>query len=117
MRYIILLLLIGCGENKTTEIEDLKGFGYKEFYCNRIEYKDYKADVAEDPYYKIYGSVEKDDPGMVLMSARCFNETNCDYEIVESSEITCQKFIVASDNLIPYWDKHTVLVYNLKKKM
>ncbi len=118
MRYIILLLsLIGCGESNTTEIEDLKKIGYKEFFCNRIEYKDYKADISEDPYYKIYGFAEKDETNMGFLSARCFNKNNCEYELIETKEITCQKFIIASDDLIPYWDDHTLLIYNLKKKM
>jgi|TARA_B100001059_G_C17742953_1_gene532695 hypothetical protein len=118
MKYIILLLsLIGCGENNTTEIEDLKGLGYKVFYCDRIEYKDYKSDISEDPYYKIYGFAEKDESNTELLSARCFDEDNCEYEMIKSKEVVCQKFVVASDDLIPYWDEHTLLVYKLKKSM
>ena len=118
MRHIILLLLIfGCGENNTIKIEDLKKIGYKEFFCNKIEYKDYKADISEDPYYKIYGFAEKAKSDIGLLSARCFDEDNCEYEIIKSKEVTCQKFIITSDDLIPYWDDHTLLVYNLKNKM
>ena len=118
MRYIILLLLLaGCGENSKAEIEDLRSLGYQEFYCDRIEYKDYKSDISEDPYYKIYGLAEKDNPDMGLLSARCFNKDNCEYEMIESKEVTCQKFIITSEDLIPYWDEHTLLIYNLKNKM
>ena len=118
MKYIILLLLlVGCGENNKAEIKDLKKLGYKEFYCNQIEYKDYKADIAEDPYYKIYGFAEKDNPNIGLLSARCFDESNCEYEMIESSHVICQKFIITSDDLIPYRDEHTLLIYNLKNKM
>tara|TARA_Y100001954_G_C15531012_1_gene464149 strand:- start:328 stop:684 length:357 start_codon:yes stop_codon:yes gene_type:complete len=118
MRYIILLLLlVGCGANDTVRVKDLKSLGYKEFYCNKIEYNDHKADIAEDPHYKIYGFAEKDNPNISLISARCFDNESCEYEIIESKEITCQKFIITSDNLIPFWDEHTVLIYNLKNKM
>tara|TARA_S200000501_G_scaffold103563_1_gene97016 strand:+ start:4839 stop:5195 length:357 start_codon:yes stop_codon:yes gene_type:complete len=118
MKYIILLLLLaGCGEDNITEIEDLKELGYKEFYCTQIDYKDYKADIAEDPYYKIYDKVEKDNPSIGLVSARCFDDSNCEYSIVESSEFICQKFIITHDDLIPFWDDHTILIYNLKNKM
>ncbi len=118
MKYIILLLLlVGCGENNKAETEDLRSLGYQEFYCDKIEYKDYKSDISEDPYYKIYGLAEKDNPDMGLLSARCFDENNCEYEMIESREVTCQKFFITNDYLIPYWDEHILLIYNLKNKM
>lgn len=118
MKYILLLLLLlGCGEGNSSRMKDLRALGYKEFYCTQIEYNDYKTDIEEDPYYKIYDTIEKDNPNIGLLSARCFNEYDCVYELITSNEVICQKFIITSDDLIPFWDEHTVLIFNLKKKM
>ena len=113
-----LLLYSGCQNKKTPSMSDLESIGYQITYCDNIEYHDAKADIAEDPFYKIFKNVEVDDPELSILAARCFNENTCIYELVEDNEVVCQKYIVSSkEDFIKTWDDHKVLVFNMKKNM
>lgn len=99
-------------------MSDLKEMGYELTYCDNIEYYDYKSDIAEDPYYKIYRPLEVSNPNLSILAARCFDEQNCIYELVENNEIVCQKYIVSSnEDFIKTWDEHKVLVFNTKNML
>tara|TARA_Y200000002_G_scaffold255476_1_gene211911 strand:- start:1122 stop:1475 length:354 start_codon:yes stop_codon:yes gene_type:complete len=116
MRYILLfLLLTNCGEINKEGIKDLKKLGYKEFTCTQIDYRDYKADISDHPYYKVYDSVEKKNPDVDILLARCFEEDYCEYEMIQTNEIICQKFFIkGEESFTKYWDDHTILAFNLK---
>lgn len=111
-----LLLFSGCQNKKNPSMSDLKKIGYQVTYCNDIEYYDSKADLSEDPFYKIYKKLEIDDPSLSILAARCFDEDTCIYELIENNEVVCQKYTIRNDNdLDKAWVEHDVLVFNTKK--
>ena len=113
-----LLLFSGCQNPKDPTLNQLKDIGYKSIYCRNIDYYDTKADLGEDPFFKIYASLEVNDPKLSILAARCFDEKNCIYEIVENNEIICQKYVVANnEEFIKTWEAHEVLAFNIKKVM
>ena len=113
-----LLLFCGCENKKDPTIKDLKDIGYKSIHCSNIDYYDTKADLGEDPFFKIYANLEIDDPNLTALTARCFDKKHCIYELVENDEVICQKYIVTSDeDFIKTWEEHEVLVFNVKKVM
>ena len=113
-----LLLYSGCQNKKTPSMSDLQSIGYQVTYCDNISYHDAKADLSEDPFYKIYKSLRIEDPNLSILAARCFNEKTCMYELVENNEVVCQKYIVSSDkDLVKTRDDHKVLVFNTKNNM
>ena len=114
----ILLLLSGCQNKEDPTISDLKDLGYETVYCSNIGYHDTKSDLGEDPFFKIYANIEIDNPKLATLAARCFDNNNCIYELVENNEVTCQKFIVTSnEGLLKTWEEHEVLVFNVKNYM
>ena len=113
--FSILLLFSGCQNKKELSISDLEKIGYKSVYCNSIEFYDSKSDSSEDPFYKIYSSLEIDNPRLSILAARCFHEDYCMYELVNNSEIVCQKYVVVSKGeMFKTWEDHKVLVFNTK---
>ena len=111
----LTFFLNGCFDTNSPSIDDLKGIGYKHINCSYIDYFDSKSDLAEDPFFKIYSPVQANDPELSILAARCFNKTNCIYEIIENNEVVCQKYIVASNTeLLKTWEDHEVLVFNTK---
>ena len=111
----LTFIFSGCFDTKSPSIDDLKVMGYKSINCSHIDYFDSKSDLAEDPFFKIYSPVQVNDPDLSILAARCFNKTNCIYEIIKNNEIVCQKYIVASnDELLKTWEDHKVLVFNAK---
>tara|TARA_B100000927_G_scaffold289548_1_gene286391 strand:- start:2252 stop:2629 length:378 start_codon:yes stop_codon:yes gene_type:complete len=114
----ILLLFSGCNNKKEPTIKDLKDIGYKSIHCRNIDYYDTKADLGEDPFFKIYASLEIENQSLEALAARCFDKKHCIYELIESNEIVCQKYIVTSnEEFIKTWEEHEVLVFNIKKVM
>ena len=112
----VLLLSSGCQNKKEPSMSDLEKVGYKQIYCNKIDYYDFKADITEDPFYKIYTSLEIDNPKLSILAARCFREDYCVYELINNNEIVCQKYVVANKKeFFKTWDDHKVLVFNTKK--
>jgi len=74
----------------------------------------FKSD--SNPYYKIYSEIEIIDDKKSGLILRCFDTYNCIPEIVSYHEVVCQKFIIV-DNKFPLykeWEKHTILVNNIK---
>ena len=118
-RHIFLLALLlfnGCQNKKEPSMSDLEKIGYKTIYCDSIEYYDSKADTGEDPFYKIYSSLEIDNPRLSILAARCFHEDYCMYELINNNEIVCQKYVIASkEGFFKTWEEHKVLVFNTKK--
>lgn len=113
-----LLLLSGCQKKEDPTISELKGLGYETVHCSNIGYYDTKSDLGEDPFFKIYASLEVDNPNLSTLAARCFDNNSCIYELVENDEVVCQKFIVTSnEGLLKTWEEHEVLVFNIKKVM
>ena len=111
-----LLLFSGCQNKKSPTSKDLKNIGYRLIRCSNIDYYDTKSDLDEDPFFKIYEMLEADNPKLSVLAARCFDEENCMYELIENNEIICQKYIVtSSEEFIKTWDDHEVLVFNTKK--
>ena len=110
-----LLLFNGCQDKKDPSMTDLEKIGYKQIYCDSIDYYDSKADIAEDPFYKIYTRLEVNNPNLSILAARCFRENHCIYELINNNEVVCQKYVVASrGDFFKTWDDHKVLVFNTK---
>ena len=112
--FLLLSFLIACeAESKLSE-EEYKRIGYKEFSCNKIDFVDIKSD--SNPYYKIYSEIEIIDEKKSGLILRCFDAYSCIPEVASYQEVICQKLFIV-DNKIPLykeWEKHTILVNNIK---
>ena len=116
-KYLLLLLsftLLSCADVRKPSIDSLKQQGFDEIHCKKLKYNDIKSDVDGSPFYKIYASVEKKDVSLEIVTARCYNAYNCDYEIVVD-EVICQKLVVSSKTQLDnYYNEHVLLVFNAK---
>lgn len=116
--FTFLLLFSGCQNKRDPTINELKDVGYKSIHCRNIDFYDTKSDLGEDPFFKIYASLEIENQNLEALAARCFDEKHCIYELIENNEIVCQKYIVTSnEEFIRTWEEHEVLVFNIKKVM
>lgn len=115
-KYLLLLsfLLLSCADVRKPSIDALKVQGFDEIHCEKLVYKDIKSDSGSNPFYKIYIDVKKKDINLEIVTARCYNTYDCDYEIVVD-EVICQKLIVSSNTQLDnYYDEHVLLVFNAK---
>lgn len=112
--FLLSCLFFACDPLTKPSLEEYKKIGYKEISCNKIDFIDLKSDL--NPYYKIYSSAEIVDDNRVGLLVRCFDSYNCTYEIINNSEIICQKLTIIENNSSLYkeWEEHTVLINNLK---
>lgn len=115
-KYLLLLsfVLLSCADMRKPSIDSLKQQGFDEIHCKKLEYKDIKSDVGGNPFYKIYATVEKKDASLEIVTARCYDAYDCDYEIVVN-EVVCQKLVVSSKTQLDnYYNEHVLLVFNAK---
>ena len=113
-KYLLLLsfVLLSCADMRKPSIDSLKQQGFDEIHCKKLEYKDIKSDVSGSPYYKIYATVSKKDTSLEIVTARCYDTYDCDYEIVKD-EVICQKLIVSNKpKLENYYNEHVLLIFN-----
>ena len=114
---VVYSMLFGCEGAQKPSVDDLTDMGYREFQCTDIEYSDLKAD-DDNPHIRIFSKIERINPELEVIAARCYSEYLCDYEVIKRQEILCQKYILLNnEDFEPFWSTHKILVFNAKNYM